>query len=470
MILLAAGNSSRFGENKLLYEIGGKPMFEHAVERALLLKNRGLLCRVVLVTQYESVADRAAELGAEIVWNDRPDLGISRSLSLGLAHVLAGEPEVAACIFGVCDQPYLSDGTIASLIDLFSASGKGMAACACPGAAGGAPGDGAGDPGIGNPVIFAKQYFPELLALTGDRGGKQVVLRHPEDVALLPTDPRELEDLDTRPAERDPLFYRLDAGGELVSASAGEVFPFLTDGERHVISLVGGGGKSSLMDLLAREFMRRGRAAVRTTTTHILQPAEPEFVPVQDLGLEILRARLAQGQPCTVGTPEVSIGPDGERVHKLTALSPLLLAAVIEAADVTIIEADGAKRLPVKAPANHEPVIHPATDIVIAVLGLSALGRPLSEVCFRPEKVLEIVGDAADGSPADPARERLLLTEKELAAIFLSERGGRKGVGARSYYCVANQCDNEKQRESAALLLRRLSEGGVTDGIASRLK
>ena len=434
MVLLAAGNSSRFGENKLMYPIGGKPMFVHAVERAFLLQQEGLLDRVVLVTQYESVvqeldsqgyvahcfgrkgsretvAAAAGERGAaiEVVYNGQPELGISHSLQLGLQHLLGenGGSAAEACMFGVCDQPHLQAETMRKLIHLFQTSGKGMAACA------------AGDV-IGNPVIFSKQYYPELFALEGDRGGKRVLRHHPEDVALLQTEQRELEDMDVRPIE--------------------EVFPFLADGERHVISLVGGGGKSTLMNDLADEFLRRGRTVVKTTTTHILQPEGEEFVQVQSLGLETLRARMDKGLPCTVGTPETKIDAEGRKIRKLTSLSPLLLASVIEAADVTIIEADGAKRLPMKAPANHEPVIHPATDIVIAVLGMRAMGQPLSRVCFRPEKAGAIIGAASQEHVVRP---------EDFAKLFLSEQGGRKHVGARAYYCVINQCDTEEELETA---------------------
>ena len=505
--MLAAGNSSRFGENKLLYPIDGKPMVMHAVERALSLKSRGLLDRVLLVTQYGRVAEiienefpaairgwesEAVKSASEktpsamnapakdtsaksipgdavigILQNAEPERGISLSLQIGLRQLLSEKPETVACMFGVCDQPYLREETMAELIRLYENSGKGMAALFQRGEWKGDAFDAAT---IGNPVIFSSKYFPELLELTGDRGGKKVLLRHAEDAALLEADEKELTDLDVRPEEEErtgpdtrpdeefvPRFFVLQ-DRELAETPIEDVFPFLADGKRHVISLVGGGGKSTLMERLAEAFAARGKTVVKTTTTHILQPDGGEYLPVQKEGLEKLQKWLATGVPVTVGTPVRNAGKNGEVIRKLTALSPFLLASVIGIADITIIEADGAKRLPMKAPAEHEPVIHPATDIVIAVLGMNAMGQPLDEVCFRTELAREIVPDKETVTPED------------FAALFLSEQGLRKGTEDRQYYCLINQCDDETRREIAAKVFLLLEEGGVTNAAASILR
>lgn len=111
----------------------------------------------------------------------------------------------------------------------------------------------------------------------------------------------------------------------------------------------------------------------------------------------------------------------------------------MELSDLVLIEADGSKLLPCKVPADHEPVLLPESDIVVAVLGLSALGRSLKECCFRLEKAKKLL----------LADENHLLTEKDMAAILLSNQGLRKDVGDRRYIAVLNQCDDRIVRESA---------------------
>ena len=68
----------------------------------------------------------------------------------------------------------------------------------------------------------------------------------------------------------------------------------------------------------------------------------------------------------------------------------------MQAADAVFLEADGAKGLPCKAPAAHEPVLLPQSDILLAVAGLSALGRPLEQVCFRAPLAAALLGVAPD--------------------------------------------------------------------------
>ena len=105
-------------------------------------------------------------------------------------------------------------------------------------------------------------------------------------------------------------------------------------------------------------------------------------------------------------------------------------------ADAVFLEADGAKRMPCKAPASREPVLLPECDTVLAVAGLSALGRPLREVCFRLDEACALLCAAPD----------VLLTPELLAALLASEAGGRKLVGERAFYAVLNQADDPARR------------------------
>lgn len=179
-IMLAAGNSRRFGSNKLLYEIDGKPMYQHILEKLMTVANTPK--SITVVTQYEEIEQEARTLGTKVYINPHPDDGISSSLKIGLK----ANKDADACLFTVSDQPWLTTATIHQLIDLFKTSQKGIACVSCQGK-------------LGNPCIFTKKYYEELLSITGDRGGKAVITAHREDTAVLKVnDVRELTDMDVK--------------------------------------------------------------------------------------------------------------------------------------------------------------------------------------------------------------------------------------------------------------------------------
>lgn len=194
---------------------------------------------------------------------------------------------------------------------------------------------------------------------------------------------------------------------------------FLLSG-RHVACLVGGGGKTTLLYELAGKLAQQGRRVVVLTSTHILQPEKEIFAH------NAKEARHLWGQSAfaVIGTPEAATG-------KLTGPAPELYSALAPLADVVLCEADGAKHLPAKVPAAHEPVILPACDIVVAVCGLDALGKPLAQAVFRAPLAAQLLN----------THEKALLTAAQLAHILTSAQGARKNVGKREYFVVLNKCD-----------------------------
>lgn len=180
IVILAAGNSRRFGDNKLMYPVEGIPMYRRALDRALLVqeKMKGLIFSAAIVTQYPEIQKEATKLGVKTVFNSHPETGISSSMKLGLL------PEADACLFMVADQPWLRAETLEGLILRFLDSSKGMAAVSKN-----------GEPG--NPCIFSRKYYDSLMELTGDKGGKRVLKAHPEDVVLYEIEnEKELTDVD----------------------------------------------------------------------------------------------------------------------------------------------------------------------------------------------------------------------------------------------------------------------------------
>lgn len=179
-ILLAAGNSSRFGANKLLYEIEGNPLVQYSMEIISQLPFE----QKIVVTQYPQVEQLAKRLGLSWVRNENPERGISHSIHLGLEK----QGEMDGWMFLVGDQPWLCRKTVEKLLETFRESLRGMAAVRC-------------GENIGNPVIFSRGYKKELEKLSGDRGGKKILLLHREDVEFVAAKPEELVDLDENPHE-----------------------------------------------------------------------------------------------------------------------------------------------------------------------------------------------------------------------------------------------------------------------------
>lgn len=152
--------------------------------------------------------------------------------------------------------------------------------------------------------------------------------------------------------------------------------------ERGVTALIGGGGKTTLMYTLAEELRHRGTVVV-TTSTHIQRP---EQYPVLTAADDVAAALAEHGAVCVA-----SESPEGKLCAP--ALSFEALAAL---ADFVLVEADGSKRLPLKAHAPHEPVIPVNARRIIYVVGADGFGRPIRQVCHRPERYAALCGAAED--------------------------------------------------------------------------
>ena len=213
--------------------------------------------------------------------------------------------------------------------------------------------------------------------------------------------------------------------------------PFLAE-KGHIVSLVGGGGKTTLLYAMAAHCARKGWRVLATTTTHIRQPAAC-YAP-DDATVAALWQR---GSYAVIGTPTES--------GKLT-LPPSQLLCWMAQADAVFVEADGAKHYPCKLPAAHEPVLLPQSDIVLAVAGLSALGKPLREVCFRYDTVCPQFFAAAPDAPLTPAM---------LAQLLASAQGGRKAVGNRQFYAVLNQVDTPELQQQGIQIQQLLRQQGI---------
>lgn len=175
-VVMAAGDARRFGENKLAAVFEGKLLIQRALEAVPAEE----LSAVVVVTQYPEVEELARRFGFSSVRNAHPDWGISHTVRLGLEALGPCD----AAMFQVSDQPLLRRETVAELVDFFRRHPDSLVGLAHNGVR-------------GNPCIFPARFFPELLALRGDRGGGAVIRRHQEDLLLFEAPARELADADT---------------------------------------------------------------------------------------------------------------------------------------------------------------------------------------------------------------------------------------------------------------------------------
>jgi probable selenium-dependent hydroxylase accessory protein YqeC len=205
--------------------------------------------------------------------------------------------------------------------------------------------------------------------------------------------------------------------------SAGFLTEALGIKAKEVISLVGAGGKTTLMFRLAKELFLSGKKVVTTTTTRILEPTPGEtgslFIdPDEERIKDFVWRHLDQYHHITIAQERFGSG-------KLKGVSPNLVNDLWRSRgiDAIIIEADGAAGRSVKAPREWEPVIPSSTTLVVAILGVDGMEMELNkENVFQPERVSKITGI--------PMGERL--TDEAMAILMTHAEGIFKGAPSSS--------------------------------------
>jgi len=209
-------------------------------------------------------------------------------------------------------------------------------------------------------------------------------------------------------------------------------------GHGDLVSLVGGGGKTTLMYRLVAELHGAGLRAAAATTTKIGPPTPDDpCTLLLAADYESLLAALHSSQgPAVLGRSLVQ----PQKVAGIPApwCDRLLVDREL---DCLVVEADGAARKPLKAPAAWEPVVPETTRLFVVVVGLSCLGSPLDALhVFRPERVAEVTG-MTEGS---------LITAETVARLLVAPDGLAKGCPATARTAlVLNQADTEAQVEAA---------------------
>lgn len=183
-VLLAAGASSRFGgRNKLLAQWDGRPLVRHA---ARTLSAADVEPLVAIVGHEADRVEAAVDgLGFECVHNPDHARGQATSLRAGVEALADARGDVAAAVFALGDMPFVAPETVVTLVESYRA-GRGTALAAAH----------RGE--RGNPVLFDARYFEALADVTGDVGGRGVLLAS-DDATLVETgDPGVTRDVDTQ--------------------------------------------------------------------------------------------------------------------------------------------------------------------------------------------------------------------------------------------------------------------------------
>jgi probable selenium-dependent hydroxylase accessory protein YqeC len=222
-------------------------------------------------------------------------------------------------------------------------------------------------------------------------------------------------------------------------------------GEGGVISLVGAGGKTSLMFKLAHELARAGESVLTSTTTKIYAP-----LPEQTANLILARSvprMLEKAQQALKTHYHITAA-----VEKLPDQGKLRGFAPEGIQDIwhshlfrwILVEADGAAGRPLKAPADHEPVIPACTSQLVGLVGLNGAGQPLTDQwVFRPERFGQLSG-LAQGSK---------ISEAAIVAVLVHENGifnkAPSGV-VRIVFC--NQADSPQNLLAGQRIARALMQ------------
>lgn len=222
--------------------------------------------------------------------------------------------------------------------------------------------------------------------------------------------------------------------------------------DREIISLVGGGGKTTLLFGLGNELAGKREGILLTTTTKIWEPdPSPSFALILSRDLSVLKRRIADN----IGHYSyLVVAEDRLDNGKLEGIDPRWVDELHQLPGVStiIVEADGAAGRSLKAPRDGEPVIPQSTSLLIPMVGLDILGCPLTEpFVFRSEMASRLLS-LPIGSPVTD----------EIIGRLLQEIIKKRPKTARVIPFI-NKVDHPDWLEEARALAKRLMETGSPD-------
>ena len=256
--------------------------------------------------------------------------------------------------------------------------------------------------------------------------------------------------------------------------------PLLGLADSQIITFIGGGGKTSLMNTLGKEFASHGSPTLLTTTTHIMKPdflSDESYIENEDLGqLANIFTNLKKNTLplAALGIPEKVVNsnikwrsPSSDFCKKIAEFSKKFSTKNPYKFLKILCEGDGSKRLPIKLPKDGEPVFFPKTDTVIGVIGLSCLGKPIKETLFRYELLPNLT--SLDNYFIKSLQSADIVTTDFLYRLCLSEKGLRKNITSQKFCIIFNQADilDEKALAEVITLRNQLQTKGICPHIIS---
>lgn len=222
-----------------------------------------------------------------------------------------------------------------------------------------------------------------------------------------------------------------------------------------VISVVGAGGKTSIINALAQEFLFLGKKVIITTTTHLRKPTgETEKVLIlENRPAEAIRKIKEVFQRSNLALWANKETSEGKISGVLPTAVDIIAASKIS--DFILIEADGSRGLPIKAPALHEPVIPDATNVLIGVIGVDAVGHTIdTKNVHRPEILKNLL--------QNPNAE--VVDEEVILKLICHQNGLFKGAADNmKKVVVINKVDDEQKLIIATKLGQLIKEQNSVD-------
>ena len=179
VIVLAAGSSKRFGEDKMLSDFDGKPLILHTVGNAIASDAESV---IAVVNEGRGPIVQKLPRGVIVAVNHNPSMGLSSSIIAGLSAIGS---DSCSCIILAGDQPFVSSGMLNALIDAHKNAKDSIVSYRYNGR-------------VRNPVLFPRSMFDAISQLKGDEGAKKLVLKAESETNFINVeDGRLLLDIDT---------------------------------------------------------------------------------------------------------------------------------------------------------------------------------------------------------------------------------------------------------------------------------
>ena len=239
-----------------------------------------------------------------------------------------------------------------------------------------------------------------------------------------------------------------------------ELYRALEVSHGSIVAFTGAGGKSSAILTIAEELTHEGsegtKVLVVPTTKMFLDEVQGVGAVVTSEGPDRLRKKVEQA---LAGSGGVVAGSELLSKQRVGGVNPEWVAPLSKLADVTLVEADGSRRRPLKGTAEHEPLLPDSATLVVAVGNIMALGKSLDEEnVHRPEIFSELTGVGMDQT----------ITARAFATALTKGSLGKTPAGANQAALITGVQPGRRMAD-AAIVTRELWRMGVKKVVLSSL-